>query len=93
MIGNPAPVIDRDTGNDFGSFSPVIRRRLLKSLILAGEGEGTRTVWITKSTDDGVTWSPKVEITESVKKPDWTWYATGPVNGIQPQEWPPGDPL
>ena len=30
-----------------------------------------------------MTWSPKVEITESVKKPDWTWYATGPVNGIQ----------
>jgi hypothetical protein len=31
-----------------------------------------------RSQDDGATWSPPVEITSSVKAPDWTWYATGP---------------
>ncbi len=40
-------------------------------------------VFITKSTDDGQTWAPPVEITKDVKKPDWDWYATGPGHGIQ----------
>jgi len=42
-----------------------------------------RDVLITKSTDDGVTWSEPVDITKDVKKPDWGWYATGPGVGIQ----------
>ena len=82
VMGNPAPVLDRDTGTIWLLLTSN-RATTTGKLIRAGEGEGSRTVWITKSTDDGVTWSPKVEITESVKKPDWTWYATGPVNGIQ----------
>ncbi len=35
------------------------------------------------SEDEGLTWSKPREITRSVKKPNWTWYATGPVHGIQ----------
>lgn len=42
-----------------------------------------RDVFVTKSTDDGVTWSRPVEITKAVKPPTWTWYATGPVHGVQ----------
>ena len=40
-------------------------------------------VFITKSTDDGLTWDKPVEITQHVKKPEWRWYATGPGHGIQ----------
>jgi sialidase-1 len=40
-------------------------------------------VLITYSDDDGTTWSEPVEITESVKQPNWGWYATGPGVGIQ----------
>ena len=40
-------------------------------------------VLITKSDDDGVTWSEPVDITKDVKNPDWGWYATGPGVGIQ----------
>lgn len=40
-------------------------------------------VLITSSTDDGLSWSPPAAITSQVKKPDWTWYATGPGVGIQ----------
>lgn len=40
-------------------------------------------VLILTSTDDGVTWSKPRDITSSVKKENWTWYATGPGNGIQ----------
>ena len=40
-------------------------------------------VFITSSTDDGKTWDKPRDITSSVKGNDWTWYATGPGNGIQ----------
>lgn len=40
-------------------------------------------VLLVSSTDDGVTWSSPRVITSSVKRADWTWYATGPGNGIQ----------
>jgi len=40
-------------------------------------------VFMTHSEDEGESWSAPLDITGEVKKPDWTWYATGPVNGIQ----------
>ena len=33
--------------------------------------------------DDGHTWSPPRNITDTTKKAHWTWYATGPGAGIQ----------
>ncbi|WP_425617174.1 exo-alpha-sialidase [Anatilimnocola sp. NA78] len=41
------------------------------------------TVLMLSSTDDGVTWSVPQDITKTVKKDNWNWYATGPGNGIQ----------
>ncbi len=80
--GNPCPVVDRRTGtiwlllthNLGGDHEPQI---------VARKSQGTRTVWVAKSTDDGRTWSAPAEITAWAKKPDWTWYATGPGAGIQ----------
>lgn len=40
-------------------------------------------VFITHSTDDGQTWAAPVEITRTVKRLEWSWYATGPGHGIQ----------
>jgi sialidase-1 len=40
-------------------------------------------VFVTHSTDDGRTWTKPRNITKQVKKPNWTWYATGPGIGIQ----------
>ena len=54
-----------------------------QSMIVGGASKASRTVWITKSEDDGATWSKPADITRDVKKPDWTWYATGPGVGIQ----------
>ena len=48
-----------------------------------GTSKGTRTVWVTKSDDEGATWAKPIEITMGVKRPNWTWYATGPGVGIQ----------
>jgi sialidase-1 len=81
-IGNPAPVVDRRTGNIW----LLLTRNpgdVQEKRIMAGISGPTRTVWVTHSKDDGLTWAKPVDITASVKLPDWSWYATGPVNGIQ----------
>ncbi len=45
-------------------------------------------VFVTHSDDSGQTWSEPVNITASVKQPEWGWYATGPGVGIQLQSAP-----
>lgn len=45
-------------------------------------------VLITKSDDDGQTWSAPRDITADVVKPDWVWVATGPGVGIQLTQGP-----
>jgi sialidase-1 len=40
-------------------------------------------VFHTVSTNNGVTWSARTEITSTVKLSSWDWYATGPGHGIQ----------
>jgi sialidase-1 len=81
-FGNPCPVVDARTGIIWllTTHNPGAYR---EKDIVAGASQGTRTVWAMKSEDDGVAWSPAVEITSSVKRADWTWYATGPGVGIQ----------
>jgi sialidase-1 len=81
-FGNPCPVVDRQTGHVW-LLSTHNRGSDHEKDIIAGTSAGTRTVWVMKSTDDGVTWSEPSEITSAVKQPGWTWYATGPGIGIQ----------
>jgi len=81
-VGNPCPVIDRKTGTIW-LLTTQSRGTDSEKAIIAGTSEGTRTVWVMKSEDDGETWSAPVDITSSVKRPAWTWYATGPGIGIQ----------
>jgi sialidase-1 len=81
-FGNPCPVIDRRTGTIW-LLTTQNRGTDREKDIIAGTSEGSRTVWVMRSEDDGVTWSAPVEITASVKAADWTWYATGPGVGIQ----------
>ncbi|WP_367870356.1 exo-alpha-sialidase [Luteolibacter sp. Populi] len=44
---------------------------------------GNERVFHSFSTDDGVTWSPRKDITDPIKREGWGWYAPGPVHGIQ----------
>lgn len=81
-IGNPTPVVERQTGTIFLLLTGN-PGRLTEKQIIEGTGQGDRKVWITRSKDDGETWSPPVDITAQTKRPDWSWYATGPGNGIQ----------
>lgn len=80
--GNPCPVVDRQTGT---IWLPMTHNLGIdhEPRIIDRTSRGTRTVWLCKSTDDGLNWSKPVEITATTKKPNWTWYATGPGAGIQ----------
>jgi sialidase-1 len=80
--GNPCPVVDRDTGTVWLLLTHNLGADT-EAQIVNATSRGTRTVWVTKSSDDGATWARPVEITRDVKSPDWTWYATGPGVGIQ----------
>jgi sialidase-1 len=80
--GNPCVVEDRDTGTVWLLLSHNLAGDL-QADIEAGRGRGTRTVWVTRSDDDGATWATPTEITAAVKRPNWTWYGTGEGIGIQ----------
>lgn len=82
VAGNPAPVVDRATGFIWLLLTSN-PGTVPEQMIVEGSDKGSRTVWITHSEDDGVTWAKPAEITHSIKREDWTWYATGPGNGIQ----------
>jgi sialidase-1 len=47
-----------------------------------------KEVLITKSEDDGVTWSAPINISEGVMHKHWVWVATGPGVSIQIQQGP-----
>jgi sialidase-1 len=81
-FGNPCPVVDRTTGTIW-LLTTHNRGEDREREIIAGTSRGSRTVWSMHSTDEGRTWSVPVEITARAKRPDWTWYATGPGVGIQ----------
>ncbi|MFE1239075.1 exo-alpha-sialidase [Streptomyces tendae] len=78
--GNPAPVVDRATG-----------RVLLLETYNAGRTDGgncavpcARTPHLQHSDDDGRTWSAPRDLGPEILPPDWnSWYATGPVHGVQ----------
>ncbi|MEU7561514.1 sialidase family protein [Streptomyces eurythermus] len=78
--GNPAPVVDRDTG-----------RIWLAETYNTGRGDGAscrvpcdRTPHLQFSDDDGETWSAPRDLSPEILPADWnSWYATGPVHGIQ----------
>lgn len=78
--GNPAPIVDRRTG-----------RILLAETYNPGRTDGKscsvpcdRTPHLQYSDDDGRTWSQPRDLSSEILPPDWnSWYATGPVHGIQ----------
>ncbi|MGW0609511.1 exo-alpha-sialidase [Streptomyces sp. NPDC002788] len=78
--GNPAPVVDRRTG-----------RILLAETYNTGRTDAgnctvpcDRTPHLQYSDDDGRTWSEPRDLSGEILPAHWnSWYATGPVHGIQ----------
>ncbi|MCO8306536.1 sialidase family protein [Streptomyces sp. RKCA744] len=83
--GNPAPIVDARTG-----------RILLASTYNTGRDDSQscdvpcdRTPHLQYSDDNGATWSAPRDLSDSLLPPRWnSWYATGPLHGIQLQRGP-----
>ncbi|MEM8484263.1 MAG: sialidase family protein [Bacteroidota bacterium] len=80
--GNPAPVLDAQTGT-IHLLSTWNRGEDREPAIIDQTSVDTRRIYVMSSSDDGISWSSPKEITTDVKLPNWTWYATGPGSGIQ----------
>jgi sialidase-1 len=80
--GNPSPVVDQNTGTVHLLMTWNLGEDNIGE-INTGTSKDTRRVFLTRSTDEGKSWAAPTEITSSVKRPEWGWYATGPVHGIQ----------
>jgi len=80
--GNPCPVVDQSTGRIWLPLTWNHGQDHEKQ-IKDKTARDTRRVYMSYSDDDGVNWKTPYEITKTTKQPEWTWYATGPGNGIQ----------
>jgi sialidase-1 len=82
VCGNPAPVLDQSNGRiwvlmDWNLIGDS------EKLIMDGQAEEGRRIFVSSSDNNGLSWTEPREITSTVKKPHWRWYATGPGPGIQ----------
>lgn len=81
-VGNEVPLV-----TDGGDLVLITNRQggsVTQDDIQAGtvSAVDARRVFVQTSSDAGVTWSARREITSSVKPPGWRWYATGPGHGV-----------
>lgn len=81
--GNPAPVWVPETGEVLLLLTrnPASAH---EKRILTGD-DPPRYIWITRSADEGATWSDPVDISATTRRADWRWYATGPCHAIRLQ--------
>lgn len=85
-VGDPTILVDRKTGAIWVAALWSQGNRGWH-----GSGPGmkpfeTGQFVLTKSTDDGLTWSPPINITEQVKRPEWKLCFQGPGAGIQTKD-------
>ncbi len=80
-LGNPCPVVDPQTGILWLALTRS-NGQDLEDEIVKGTSRETTRVYITHSKDEGKTWAPMVDLSATCRKPDWTWYGTGPGVGI-----------
>ncbi|MGW1808107.1 exo-alpha-sialidase [Streptomyces sp. NPDC002078] len=78
--GNPAPIVDRETGRVWLAETYNTGRTDSASCSVPCD----RTPHLQYSDDDGRTWSVPRDLSPEILPADWnSWYATGPVHGIQ----------
>ncbi|MFF3818545.1 exo-alpha-sialidase [Streptomyces bluensis] len=78
--GNPAPIVDRGTGRIVLAETYNTGRKDSASCQVPCD----RTPHLQHSDDDGLTWSEPRDLSAEILPPHWnSWYATGPVHGIQ----------
>lgn len=95
--GNPTPISDMDTGTVwlFMSWNAEDVGLNAGTNHCTGKptravGAGDRPVFLSKSTDDGLTWSKPVDMTATLQPSGKKWDAMGPGIGIQTTYANPG---
>lgn len=85
-IGDPAILVDRQRGTIWVAATWSHGNRSWR-----GSGPGltpdeTGQLMLVRSDDDGLTWSQPINITEQVKRPEWSFLLQGPGKGITMQD-------
>ena len=78
--GDPVPLVDRKSGAVLIVYMKFPSALTVPELLA---GKGPKNVLVSRSADDGATWSPAKDVTAQVKGPGWDTYATGPCHGLQ----------
>lgn len=81
VCGNQSPILDPDTGKIILLCCWNLGEDHEQDII-DGISKDTRRVFVLTSLDHGISWTKPQDITDQVKKQEWTWYATGPCHGI-----------
>ena len=84
-VGDPAILVDKKTGTIWTIAAwthGMGNQRAWFSSHPGMEKEVTAQLVLSKSTDDGKTWSKPINITEQVKKDEWYFLLQGPGMGI-----------
>ena len=77
----PTRLLFDDANHAIGNPCPVLDRRT--GTIWLPFSRNNRQVLLSKSSDDGKTWSKPIDITRSVLPSEWGWVGPGPGHGIQ----------
>ena len=81
-IGDPTVLVDRETGTIWVAATWSHGERSWRGSGPGLEPDETGQLMLTKSDDDGKTWSEPINITKQVKDPNWRFVLQGPGNGI-----------
>jgi len=88
-IGDPSILVDRNSGTIWVAAAWAHGMKNERTWFASGKGtkpSETMQFMLTKSNDDGKTWSELINITEQIKKPEWELAMVGPGSGITTSE-------
>jgi sialidase-1 len=85
-IGDPAVLVDRITGTIWVAATWSHGNRSWRGSGPGLSPEETGQLMLVRSDDDGLTWSKPINITQQVKKPEWSFILQGPGKGITMQD-------
>ena len=85
-IGDPAVLVDQTTGTIWVAATWSHGNRSWIGSQPGMEPHQTGQLMLVRSDDDGVTWSQPINITQQVKRPEWSFILQGPGKGITMQD-------
>ena len=85
-VGDPAVLVDQTTNTIWVAATWSHGNRSWRGSGPGLKPEETGQLMLVRSDDDGASWSKPINITEQVKKPEWSFILQGPGKGITMQD-------